>query len=151
MATVDVEFPSGNTTASFFGHTSATQADCESHVAALAEGKAVPATVQGPHSYTVFAGPDLESVVQFRPKSSPLPTESTVLARKIYGDLAPSVSFEGTIGDETSGSDKEPLLVYKMNRIPGATYQEFIGASDTLDNSVEASSYRKTLMVDLAK
>lgn len=74
---------------------------------------------QGYCSYSVYAGLDQEYVIQFRLKSLELKDEISVLARKIYGQLAPSVSFKGKMGDETSG--KEPLYVYIMDRMKGVT------------------------------
>lgn len=57
--------------------------------------------VQGNCSYSVYAGPSLEYVVQFRLKSLLLDMEVASLAREVYGPFAPAVSFEGQLGDET--------------------------------------------------
>lgn len=52
-------------------------------------------TVQGKCSYSVYSGPEFEFVVQFRLKSMMLKSEIVVLAREIYGSLAPNASFHG--------------------------------------------------------
>ena len=76
--------------ASFFAKTSVTRSACDTRARELA---VVPVKVQGVCSYSVYAGPDLEFVFQFRLKSLYLKTETSILARKIYGTLAPEVSF----------------------------------------------------------
>lgn len=112
-------------------------------------GKAIPVEQQGCCSYSVYAGPDREYVVQFRLKSLELKNEISVLARKVYGQLAPSVSFKGKMGNESSG--KKPIYVYVMERMKGITQLDFILASEFLENSQEAFSYRENLIVDVAK
>ena len=85
----------------------------------------MPVAVQGVCSYTVYAGDDLEHVVQFRLSSLELPTETTNLARSIYGHFAPEVLVHGQLGvDRDSG--REPLLVYVMSRVKGIGHLDFI-------------------------
>lgn len=82
-------------------------------------------TVQGNCSYSVYAGPECEFVVQFRLKSLMLKSEITALAREIYGFLAPNASFHGQLGE----GGKEPLFIYVMNPIPGISYLDFVLAN----------------------
>ena len=86
------------------------------------QGKLVPVTVQGNCSYSVYARPEFEFVVQFRLKSLMLKSEIMTLAREIYGFLAPKHEQLGEDG-------KEPLFIYVMNRIPGISYLDFIHMS----------------------
>jgi hypothetical protein len=71
--------------AEFFSQTSATREACDNKTKDLVGGEVVPVTVQGNCSYSVYAGPELEFVVQFRLKSSMLGSEISALAREIYG------------------------------------------------------------------
>ncbi|KAG9229005.1 hypothetical protein BJ875DRAFT_411631 [Amylocarpus encephaloides] len=129
----------------FFSKTSTTRELCDSKAIDLAGGKIAPVEVQGNCSYSVYAGPKLEFVVQFRLKSLVLKTEIADLARKIYGSLAPSSSFHGEMGH----SDKEPVLVYLMDRVQGISHLDFILSHDSPDNSDENFVWRKTLMKDV--
>ncbi|KAF4424234.1 Protein kinase-like domain protein [Fusarium austroafricanum] len=150
MTTTDPEYSVNDEIISFFTKTSATRSECDARANELTGGgKVVPIEVEGVCSYSVYAGPDLESVVEFRPKSLQLKTETCVLARKVYGSLAPSVSFAGEIGDEASG--KEPLCIYVMNRIKGVTYLDFILANGFPENSETVFGYHKNVMADVAK
>lgn len=102
MAAPITEYSVNNEISTFFTKSSATRSDCDARAIELTSGSAVPIEVQGVCSYTVYAGHDLEYVVQFRLKSLELKTETSALARKVYGSLAPNVSFEGEIGGEVS-------------------------------------------------
>jgi hypothetical protein len=82
-------------------------------------------TVQGNCSYSVYAGPECEFVVQFRLKSLMLKSEITALAREIYSFLALNASFHGQLGE----GGKEPLFIYVMNPIPGISYLDFVLAN----------------------
>ncbi|KAL7810802.1 hypothetical protein V8C44DRAFT_365449 [Trichoderma aethiopicum] len=135
--------------ASFFAKTSANRSACDTRARELAGGSVVPIEVQGVCSYSVYAGPDLEFVVQFRLKSLYLKTETSILARQIYGTLAPKVSFEGQIGDDIDG--KEPLYVYLMSRIRGITHLDFVLAHGFPENSQENFARRKSFMADVAR
>ena len=133
--------------AKFFSQTSATREACDTKAKDLVGGKVVPVTVQGNCSYSVYAGPECEFVVQFRLKSLMLRSEIVALAREIYGSLAPNASFHGQLGED----GKEPLFVYVMNRIPGISYLDFVLANGFPENSDENFVWRKTLMSDVAR
>lgn len=133
----------------FTTKTSVPRSACDTRARELVGGSVIPVAVQGNCSYSVYAGPDLEYVVQFRLKSLKLKTETTALARKIYGTLAPEVSFKGEMGDDIEG--KEPLYVYVMRRMQGITHLDFILAHDFPDNSQEKVTWRKTFMADIAR
>lgn len=141
------EYSLDNTIAEFFSQTSATREACDSKAKDLVGGEVVPVTVQGNCSYSVYAGPELEFVVQFRLKSLMLRSEVVALAREIYGSLAPIASFHGQLGDD----GKEPLFVYVMNRIQGISYLDFVLANGFPENSDENLAWRKTIMLDLAR
>src|SRR4051794_25699136 len=83
----------------FFHKTSAARLACDIRARELTGGKVVPIEVQGVCSYSVYAGPNLEYVVQFRLESLSLKIEVALLASEIYGSLVPNVSFEGEVGD----------------------------------------------------
>ncbi|KAJ2891192.1 hypothetical protein MKZ38_000768 [Zalerion maritima] len=112
----------------------------------LAGDNVVPVEVQGVCSYSVYAGPELEYVVQFRLESLAFKTEITFLATKVYGSLAPKVSFEGKVGDGA----KESLYVYLMSRVRGITHLDFILAHGFPDDSPDNQSRRKNLISDVA-
>ncbi|KAH7324960.1 hypothetical protein B0I35DRAFT_425266 [Stachybotrys elegans] len=133
----------------FFAKTSASRPDCDACAEELVGGTATPVTVQGNCSYSVYAGSCLDYVVQFRLKSLQLDMKIASLASKVYGSLAPTVSFEGQVGDESKG--KEPLYVYVMSRIKGVTHLDFILARDCPDNSPENFLHRQRLMEDVAR
>lgn len=109
----------------------------------------MPVKVQGVCSYSVYAGPDLEFVVQFRLKSLELKTETATLARKIYGEWAPKVSFKGQIGDKID--KREPLCVYVMDRVKGISHLDFILAHGHPENSPDNTRSRKNLLGDIAR
>lgn len=137
--------------ADFFRQTTATRAECDEHALALVGGPAVmPVAVQGVCSYTIYAGPDLGFVVQFRLKSLELPVQTAKLARTIYGHFAPEVSVHGQLGADADG-EREPLLVYVMNRVKGISHLGFILAHGYPENTPENFARRKTLMADVAR
>ncbi|KAF9766949.1 hypothetical protein IL306_000545 [Fusarium sp. DS 682] len=133
----------------FFAKTSASRPDCDARAEELVGGMATPVNVQGNCSYSVYAGPCLDYVVQFRLKSLKLDMKIASLASQVYGSLAPTVSFEGQVGDESK--DKEPLYVYVMSRMKGMTHLDFILAHDCPDNSPETFAQRLRLMADVAR
>ncbi|KAK4073628.1 hypothetical protein Trihar35433_3102 [Trichoderma harzianum] len=133
----------------FVTKTSVARSACDDRAKELVGGSVTPVDGQGNCSYSVYAGPGLEYVVQFRLKSLKLKTETTALAHKIYGALAPEVSFEGEMGDDSEG--KEPLYVYVMRRMQGITHLDFILAHGLPDNSQEKIAWRKTFMTDIAR
>ncbi|KAK1238164.1 hypothetical protein MKX08_002743 [Trichoderma sp. CBMAI-0020] len=143
------EYSLNDAIATFLTKTSVTGPECDARAIELTGGKAIAVQQWGYCSYSVYAGLDQEYVVQFRLKSLELKDETSVLARKIFGQLAPSVSFNGRMGEATSG--KEPLYVYVMDRMKGVTHLEFILASEFPENSQEAFTYRENLILNIAK
>lgn len=99
--------------AEFFSQTFASRELCDIKVKTLFGGKVVHVIVQGNCSYSVYAEPEFEFVVQYRLKSLMFESEIVILAREIYGLQAPNTSFHGQLGED----GKEPLFVYFMNRI----------------------------------
>ena len=133
----------------FFRKTSATKSSCDAYAQELVGGSVVPVTVQGVCSYTVYAGPNHEFVVQFRLQSLGLSTKMTTLACDIYGSLVPSATFHGQIGEE--GVDgKEPLSVYVMSRVKGISHLDFILAHNFPEDSLEYCTWRENLVSDIA-
>jgi hypothetical protein len=64
-----------------------------------------------------------------RPVPSQIPRAQErdhTLARRIFGNLAPEVSFRQQLGQDFEASGQEPLLVYVMTRIQGISYLNFI-------------------------
>ncbi|KFY14628.1 hypothetical protein V492_02507 [Pseudogymnoascus sp. VKM F-4246] len=116
----------------------------------LVGGTVCPIKIQGFCSYSVYGGPNLEYVVQFRPKSLELKTENTVLAKQIYGTLAPEVSFMGQLGDDDI-TGKKPLYTYLASRVRGVTQLDLNLSHGCLDNSQENFASRKNLMSDMAR
>lgn len=131
----------------FFEKTSATRAACDVRARELVGGEGVPVDVQGVCSYSVYAGPELEYVLQFRLKSLTLKPEVASLATDIYGSFAPKVSFEGEVGN----GGEEPLCVCLMSRMRGITHLDFILAHDFPENSPEMVLWRKNLICDIAQ
>lgn len=142
------EYSLDNAIAELFSQTSATREACDTKAKDLVGGEVVPVAVQGNCSYSVYAGPELEFVVQFRLKSLILKSDVADLVREVYGLLAPNAAFHGQLGD---GGNKEPLLVYVMNRIQGISYLDFVLANGFPENSDQNLMWRKTLMSDLAR
>ncbi|KAM0424557.1 hypothetical protein ACHAPT_010273 [Fusarium lateritium] len=148
MATTYSEYSVDAEIAGFFAKTSATRSACDVRAKELVGGTVVPVEVQGVCSYSAYAGPALEFVVQFRLKSLELKIETATLARNVYRELAPEVSFEGQMGDEIDG--KEPLYVYLMTRVRGITHLDFILAHGFPENSPENFAWRRNLITDVA-
>lgn len=133
--------------AGIFSQTSATREACDTKARDLVGGKVVPVDVQGNCSYSVYAGPEIEFVVQFRLQSLKLESEIVTRAREIYGSLTPNASFYGQVGEDGG----EPVFIYVMNRIPGISYLDFVIANGFPENSHENFVWRKTLMSDVAR
>ncbi|KAJ5939725.1 hypothetical protein N7466_002859 [Penicillium verhagenii] len=135
---------------SFFRKTSATRSSCDARARELVGGTVIPVAVQGFCSYSVYAGPDHEFVVQFRLKSLDLDTRMTTLASQIHGPLITPATSHGQIGED--GVDgKEPLCVYVMNRVKGISHLDFILAHNVPENSVEWCTWRENLISDIAE
>ncbi|KXX83352.1 hypothetical protein MMYC01_200087 [Madurella mycetomatis] len=133
----------------FFEKTSATRSACNARAKELVGGNVTPVAVQGVCSYSVYAGPNDDFVVQFRLKSLELRMETVNLARDMYGSLTPQVSFKGQIGEDVDG--KEPLYVYVMSRVQGISHLDFILAHSLPENSPQNFTWRKNLIADVAR
>ena len=149
MANASSEYSVDAEIRNFFAKTSTTRLECDTRAIQLVGGTAVPVDVQGVCSYSVYAGPDLKFVFQFRLKSLELNTETATLARKIYGSMVPEVSFKGQIGDDIDG--KEPLYVYVMDRVRGISHLDFVLAHGYPENSSDNINWRKALLNDIAR
>lgn len=135
----------------FFEKTTTTRSACDKYASEHLGGNVTPVDVQGVCSYTVYAGPNAEFVVQYRLKSLALNLDIMNLAKAIYGNLTPQISFKGQIGEDHES--KEPVYIYVMNRMPGISHLDFILAhnSDVPENSLEFSRWRQNLVADNAK
>ncbi|OPB36399.1 hypothetical protein A0O28_0054780 [Trichoderma guizhouense] len=144
------EYSNGEAIADFFTtKTSVSRSECDARAKKLVGGNVIPVEGQGNCSYSAYAGPGLEYVVQFRLKTLKLKPETTALAHKIYGALAPEVLLEGEMRDDSKG--KEPLYVYVMRRMQGITHLDFLLAHGFPENSQENFTRRKTFMADIAR
>lgn len=138
--------------AAFFSKTAVTRDTCDGLAKDLVGGdQVVPVAVQGVCSYTIYAGQDLGYVVQFRLRSLGLKGETAALARRIFGTLAPEVSFRQQLGEDSEAAGQEPLLVYVMTRIQGMSRLDFILAHGFPENSPENMARRKNLIQDVAR
>ena len=146
MATMYSQYSVDAEIEDFFQKTSASRAACDAKARELAGGSVVAVDVQGVCSYSVYAGPALEYVVQFRLESLALKTDIISLATEVYGSLAPKASFEGRIGD----GPKQALYIYLMSRVRGITHLDFILAHGYPENSPDNLSCRKNLIGDVA-
>lgn len=144
----------------FFEKTTTTRSACDNYASEHVGGNVTPVDVQGVCSYTVYAGPGAEFVVQYRLKSLALNMDIMNLAEAIYGTLIPQISFKGQIGEDPENKqigenheNKEPLYIYVMNRIAGISHLDFILAhnGDRPENSFEFSRWRQNLVADCAK
>jgi hypothetical protein len=140
-----VQYSLNSSIAEFFKRTSATREACDEKAASLVGGSIRPVPIQGSCSYTVYGGIQSEFIVQFRIQS--LSLETTALARKIHGDLAPTTTYHGQLGD----TSQEAVSVYSLGRIPGISYLEYHLANDHAENSEENFALRANLIVDLAR
>lgn len=153
----------------FDRHQSVSRHDCITEALRIAGGHhAEESHIQGAWSYTLFAGPQLNIVVQFRPPSTSqaLPIGKIAKACEIHNSrdetpLVARVEFKGLIGyssevveiapDEFEIEEEPGLAVYVMDRLPGVTHAEFLQVSGHAHNSDEARSARQTFLVDFAR
>lgn len=138
----------------FFANTSTTQQACDARAKELTGTEVKPVEIQGISSYSVYAGQDL--VIQFRLKAVELKPSMTALAKKIYGGLAPTTTFQGLLGVEIAGippneDEQPPLAVYSMDRIHGVGCALFFAASPYPPNELRRHEFRETLIRDLAR
>ncbi|KAK3903129.1 Mus38-like protein [Staphylotrichum tortipilum] len=103
---------------SFFTQAGActSKTECDTYAATIFGGPSPPVPDQGAWSYTVTAGPDNNTIVQFRELDSPLDVETLAAAHSIHPDLVARCVSHGTIGSPPG------LLVYSMPKLPGETY-----------------------------
>jgi len=130
----------------FFKQTSATRAECDAKAKELAGSKLAPIAVQGACSYSIYAGADLEYVVQFRLESLALQSDAMSLASAISGSLVPTVYYRGTIG-----VGDRPLHIYSMGRVRGVTRLDFILAHGHPADFDDNVAWRRTLMGNVAQ
>ncbi|PYH97125.1 hypothetical protein BO71DRAFT_468851 [Aspergillus ellipticus CBS 707.79] len=151
MASSNLEYSVAEEIDHFFEQTTTTRSACDKYAIDHLGDQVIPVAVQGVCSYTVYAGPNADFVVQFRLKSLQLKMDTADLAESIYGQFAPNVTFKGQIGGDVQG--KEPLYIYVMSRIRGIGYLDFILAhsSHVPDNSPKFSLWRQNLVTDIAK
>ncbi|KAI9708821.1 MAG: hypothetical protein M1820_003776 [Bogoriella megaspora] len=81
-------------------------------------GHVQPVHIQGSTSYTVIAGPSANKIVQFREQSALLDINMLALVKNIHGDIVPSCSELGTIGDPK----RAQLVIYDMDRLSGENF-----------------------------
>lgn len=106
---------------SFFSEAgaSSSRTQCDDFVRQRYGGQIRPVDIQGVTSYTVIvAGLSGEKIIQFREQSALLDMNMLALAKEVHGELVPTCSELGWVGD-TSGS---PLAIYEMNKLPGENY-----------------------------
>ena len=142
-----VEYSLKDKIANFFTKTSATREACDEKAASLVGGCISPALIQGDCSYTVYGRIHSKFVVQFRLQSQSLRLEITALVRKIHGNLAPTTTYHGQLGD----TSQETASVYSLDRIPGISYIELTLADTYAEDSEQNFALRAGLMVDLAR
>ncbi|EGY18678.1 uncharacterized protein VDAG_09204 [Verticillium dahliae VdLs.17] len=130
--------------AAFFSKTSIPRASCDALARELVDGdQVVPVAVQGACSYTVYAGPNLGHIVQFRLKTLGLKVETAALARQVFNTLAPDVSFKQQLGEDCTTPRREPLLVYVMARMRGISYLDFKRFHRFPENSPERKACQR--------
>lgn len=151
VATSEMSYNVEEEIAAFFEKTTATRSACDTYARDHFGGDVTPVDVQGVCSYTVYAGPHAEVVVQYRLKSLALDMDTMNLVKAIYGTFTPDISFRGQIG--RNHETQEPLYIYVMNRMPGISQLQFIldHIDDVPENSLEASRGRQNLVADNAK
>lgn len=135
----------------FFEQTCATREACDLKALSLTGGgtQVIPVPVQGICSYTVYAGPSFESVVQFRLEALGTDDETLALAAEIYGSLVPIAQYEGTLGHGEGGLTE--VKVYVMPRVRGVTYLDYFLEHGFPVDSVENVGRRKVLMGDIGR
>lgn len=110
---------------------------------------------QGYCSYTLCL--DDSHVVQFRPRAHQLNTTLALLAREVYGVLAPETRFLGVLpipssSDGSGLEPAEPLAVYSMTCMPGVSLTDFRRNAPLGDRSAaEVRLQRAILIRDFAR
>lgn len=111
----------------------------------LTSGPVEPLPTQGRRSYTVYTTPSQDTIVQFRFSSHFIPLDIQQLASGIYGDLVPTVSFEGEMGEDDWEKGLEPQCMYVMTKVRGITRREFIHRF-LYETKHQSSSYAKAVV-----
>ncbi|KAF2225286.1 hypothetical protein BDZ85DRAFT_91353 [Elsinoe ampelina] len=152
MATTNNEYNVDDEIATFFSKTTVVRETCHALARELtASDRIEPVSIQGVCSYTLYAGDELQNVIQFRLKSLGLKLETSTLARQIYGDLVSDTKFIQQLGEDSTTDGRQPLLVYNMTRIQGISRLDFILAKGFPENSLENKLWRKNLIQDVAR
>jgi hypothetical protein len=136
--------------AAFFTKTTVTRSACDLRAVELVGGGLQLVPVQGACSYTVYAGPTLGSVIQFRLKSLALPLKTMELAHQVYGKFVPEVALQGQIGEDNANYGREALIVYVMPRMQGISRLDFILAYGYPEDTPKICNARLTLIKDVA-
>ena len=110
-------------------------------------GSVSPAPIQGDCSYTIYGRIHSKFVIQFRLPLQSLRLKTAALARKIHGNLVPTTTYDGQLGDIS----QETASVYSPGRILGISYIELRLADTHAENSEEDLALRVSLMVDLVR
>jgi hypothetical protein len=136
--------------AAFFTKTTVTRNACDLRATELVDGGLQLVPTQGVCSYTVYAGPTLDSVIQFRLKSLALPSKIMELAHHVYGKLVPELIVHGQIGEDDVNNGRQALIVYAMPRMPGKSRLDFILAYGFPEDTPKICGARLTLIKDVA-
>lgn len=104
----------------FFSKTPVTRETCDSLAKDLVGGdQVVPVAIQGACSYTVYAGQDLDYVVQFRLKSLGLKAETAALARRIFGTFGAGDILQAVARRELRSRWSRALACLRHDAHPG--------------------------------
>jgi hypothetical protein len=116
----DVVYTLDNAINSFFtvAGASSSKMQCDDFVRQRYRGQIRPVNIQGLTSYTVIAGPSGNKVIQIREQTALLDVKMMELAKDIHGEVVPSCSELGWIGD----SGDSQLAIYEMDRLLGENY-----------------------------
>lgn len=133
--------------ADFFKKSRIKREDCDKKALDLVGGRIEPVAVQGNCSYSIYAGPALEYVLQFRPSPLSLNLDHILLARKIHGSLVPLIRNRGQVGEKY----EEGMTVYEMPRIHGITYLDFVRSVEDTISVAKIHACRRALIRDAAR
>jgi len=73
--------------------------------------------------------------------------KTAALAKNIHGNLAPTITYHGQLGD----TSQETASVYSLDRILGISYIKFRLGNIYAEDSKENFALRAGLMADLAR
>ena len=93
-----------------------TRSECDELAISLVGEPVFPVPIQGCFSYTVIAGAEQSTIIQFRAEEADLDTEILDLAQQIHGKLVPAYTYYGHIGQSS------PLSIYVIERVPSIPY-----------------------------